>query len=425
MPRSEPLDDIARRYRRIAHRLRSVLSQGLRLDGNLCDTVDQLGGPRAPPSRVRTVLSHLRNHARRSSKYHGELEALIGSMAAQLTESLGELPPTEEVTESLGELPPTEEVTASRDILPPRKRLRLSPDWSALPLVALRRLLSYLCASDVAVFLWATGIQKYVPYNEIKPFLQYHRDLPLRWRAQLNCILSHGHKILLVGSDIEQLHMRIHRPLEYWRAGGGERILNLWLALRFSPQALEKLARKRRSDPSISLTVDENGRLKWKRAGGTFVPFFFFPGGSLQPTHPAWTNWQTYDTDSRIRLLILPERPHCPWEEIPRVRICPTARDGGHVVQRWNGVSACNPIGPGTVKVRQNLFPGPVPPDFALPFIDLGTGQRGVSGPIEREPGPIHIQDKEAAGLLFSVEFECCCNLLQVNHQVHGLWQIQ
>lgn len=98
MPRPEPLDDIAPRYRRVAHRLRLVLSEGLRLDGNLCDTIDQLGGPQAPPSCVQTVLSDLRNYARHSSRYHGELEALIGSMAAQLTESLEELPPTMEVT---------------------------------------------------------------------------------------------------------------------------------------------------------------------------------------------------------------------------------------------------------------------------------------------------------------------------------------
>ena len=250
----------------------------------------------------------------------------------------------------------------------------------------LTSILSYLSASDASAFLSVTRL-KGVSGMEgtIERYTSICRDLP-EHADWINLMMAKGHTVLLAGSDIEKLKMRIDNPVSYWGKGMGRDKLRLWLAVR-AFEADAQLLERRRVNPRARYVIDGyNGDVEWSQdsfdTSSHVLSTNIIPLPEPPPRDGYWIKTRL-PNENKIEIVYTRQVGRC--GQLPVVRLCPAVREDGwrnHIITGPHTVLRCDRNAPGMTLVEKTGFGKR---RYKLPYFDMRAKKNPYSPKISRE----------------------------------------
>ncbi|KAK8031867.1 hypothetical protein PG990_001601 [Apiospora arundinis] len=288
----------------------------------------------------------------------------------------------------------------------------------------LEGILAHLSGSDAAVLLAVVGLFDEPDWAGIQArFVQLQRDIPehSNWIDQM---VLHGHKVLLVGSDLDSWLARLRDPLRCRRHS----TLRVWLAVRVRYGVDREFNTRRQANEMAHFIVTKEGDVIWgpsrasRRAkeniGWTENNVIPLPHGAAykEPLLPQ-VLWRRTDIPNENGIELV-------WAQtattgrLPVIDMCPTQwRDQGQDQgqEGWHRVTLawtaeCDRIAPGAV-YRESSYGGSI---FRLPYLDLSTSQYSET---------VHLQEiTQPERLAFVVILECAYGPTDVMNKLQGIF---
>lgn len=255
----------------------------------------------------------------------------------------------------------------------------------------LEGILGYLSASGAACLLGALRFNLEFWQKCLHPI----RDIP-EYEAWIQNMLSHGHHVYLIGSDVELWEKRLRDPIPYWRIHGTirEKPLRLWLAVRVNREITRR----------YSIAADGTVTYKPSHQGEILTSANVIPLPEVGERNSIWPTFQRYEwrvalkTNQNNLQIVFARFADDLVEGTPTVRMCPLqSKDRGPSdLMRDSHDDLCDLHAPSS-KLEKSLYSDDqvIP---RLPFLDMGSGLYSQAEAIEAE-------DRKRCS--FVVEFRC------------------
>ncbi|KAK7998735.1 hypothetical protein PG991_014930 [Apiospora marii] len=289
---------------------------------------------------------------------------------------------------------------------------------------ALRGILAHLSGSDAAVLLAVVGLFDKPDWAGIKArFVQLQRDIPehSNW---INQMVLQGHKVLLVGGDLDAWLARLRDPLRCKRRS----TLRVWLAVRVRYGVDREFNMRRQANERAYFLITREGDVVWgpsrasrqakENVGWTENNVIPLPHSVAykEPLLPQ-VLWRRADIPNENGIELV-------WAQtatsgrLPIIDMCPTqwhdqgqdyGQEGWHrTTLAWT--AECDRMAPGAV-YRELSYGGST---FRLPYLDLSTSEYSET---------VHLREiAQPERLAFVIILECANGPTNVMNKLHGIF---